>query len=58
MNKQFEEPFEDLLKLVQKGYVDSPMGQVHYRTCGEGTPLLMLHMTPQSSFNFKIPFPY
>ena len=57
MNKQFEEPFEDLLKLVQKGYVDSPMGQVHYRTCGEGTPLLMLHMTPQSSLQFQNTFP-
>jgi len=28
------------------------LGQVHYLTCGEGEPLLMLHMTPQSSLQF------
>ena len=57
MTREFEEPFEDPLKVVRKGYVDSPMGQVHYRTCGEGTPLLMLHMTPQSSLQFQNTFP-
>ena len=57
MTREFEEPFEDPLKVVRKGYVDSPMGQIHYRTCGEGTPLLMLHMTPQSSLQFQNTFP-
>ena len=57
MTNQFEEPCEDSLKLVRKDYVDTPMGQVHYLTGGEGTPLLMLHMTPQSSLQFLHTFP-
>ncbi len=36
----------------RKGYVDTPMGQVHYRVMGEGTPLLLLHQTPWFSIQF------
>lgn len=34
---------------MKKGYVDTPEGQIHYRTAGEGDNLLMLHQTPTSS---------
>jgi pimeloyl-ACP methyl ester carboxylesterase len=29
----------------RRGYADTPMGQVHYRSVGEGTPLLLLHQS-------------
>jgi len=41
---------------MRKGYADTPMGQVHYQTGGSGTPLLLLHMTPQSSHQFDHAF--
>jgi pimeloyl-ACP methyl ester carboxylesterase len=31
------------------GYVDSSLGQVHYRMAGAGEPLLLLHQPPRSS---------
>ena len=42
---------------MRKAYVDTPMGQVHYRTGGDGLPLLLLHQTPQSSLQFQNVFP-
>ncbi len=42
---------------VRLGYVDVPTGQVHYRTVGEGTPLLLLHQSPNSSVMFERAFP-
>ena len=36
----------------RKGYADTPMGQVHYRVMGEGTPLLLLHQTPWFSIQY------
>ena len=38
---------------MRKGYVDSPMGQVHYCESGSGQPLLLLHQTAWSSIQFK-----
>ena len=38
---------------MHKAYVDTPLGQVHYRSGGAGTPLLLIHMTPQSSLQFE-----
>ncbi len=36
--------------MIRLGYVDTPSGQVHYRTVpGAGTPLVMLHQTAGSS---------
>lgn len=35
-----------------KGYADTPLGQVNYQVEGDGVPLLLLHMTPQSSRQF------
>lgn len=34
---------------MKRGYVDTPHGQIHYRTEGEGAPVLILHQTPMSS---------
>ena len=33
----------------RRGYVDTSVGQIHYRTVGEGRPLVLLHQTPSSS---------
>lgn len=33
---------------VRRGYCDTAAGQVHYRACGEGTPLVLLHWAPAS----------
>ena len=41
---------------MSRGYADTPLGQVHYRTKGDGVPLLLLHMTPQSSRQFTRTF--
>lgn len=42
---------------LRKGYVDAPTGQVHYRTIGEGPPLLLLHQSPSSSRQFEAALP-
>ena len=36
-----------------KGYVDTPVGQVHYRSLGEGAPVVLLHQTPWSGVQFQ-----
>jgi len=41
-------PLSDTKK-IRRGFVDVPHGQMHYRTVGEGTPLLFLHASPGSS---------
>lgn len=41
---------------ITKGYVDTSLGQIHYRTCGDdlgGTPIVMLHQTASSSEMFE-----
>jgi pimeloyl-ACP methyl ester carboxylesterase len=38
---------------MRKGYVDTPIGQVHYREHGSGAPLLLLHQTAWASQQFK-----
>jgi pimeloyl-ACP methyl ester carboxylesterase len=43
---------------LRKHYVNTELGQVHYLTSGEGKPLLLLHMTPQSSLQFLYTFDY
>jgi pimeloyl-ACP methyl ester carboxylesterase len=32
-----------------RGYVDTPEGQVHFRRCGTGRPVILLHQAPGSS---------
>lgn len=34
---------------MKRGYVDTPHGQIHYRTTGSGAPVIVLHATPSSS---------
>ena len=34
---------------IRRAYVQLPEGQIHYRTVGEGPPLLLLHLTSFSS---------
>src|SRR5579862_94804 len=38
---------------MQRGYADTPEGQIHYFTEGSGKPLLLLHMTPRSSTMYR-----
>jgi pimeloyl-ACP methyl ester carboxylesterase len=41
---------------MEKGYVKTPDGQVHYRAMGNGQPLVMLHQTPHyDDFLFMLP---
>jgi pimeloyl-ACP methyl ester carboxylesterase len=35
--------------LVRRGFVDTSKGQIHYRSCGAGRLVLLLHQTPRSS---------
>ena len=38
---------------IHRGYVDSSVGQVHYRYAGEGEPLLLLHQSATSSIVYE-----
>lgn len=42
---------------VRKAYIDGRYGQVHYRTCGEGAPLVLLHQSPLSGAMFDPAMP-
>jgi pimeloyl-ACP methyl ester carboxylesterase len=39
-----------------KAYVDTPLGQVHYRDMGAGEPILLLHQSPASSLQYEAAF--
>lgn len=39
---------------MKRGYADTPEGQIHYRTAGEGDPLLLLHQTGSSRQYWKL----
>jgi pimeloyl-ACP methyl ester carboxylesterase len=34
--------------IIRRGFVDTPQGQIHYATAGQGKPILLLHQTPRS----------
>jgi pimeloyl-ACP methyl ester carboxylesterase len=34
--------------MIRRAYADGPFGQIHYASCGDGDPLLLLHQTPRS----------
>ncbi len=38
---------------IKKGYVPTKFGQIHYRFCGNGQPIILLHPTPRSSIVFE-----
>jgi len=46
------------LKSSTRGYVETPMGQVHYLMQGEGVPVLLLHQTPWFSVQFARVLPH
>lgn len=37
---------------ITKGYADGPFGQLHYQTCGDGVPVIMVHQAPDSMVQF------
>jgi pimeloyl-ACP methyl ester carboxylesterase len=39
---------------MRRGYADTPEGQIHYATAGEGEPLLLLHQTGSSRQFWKL----
>ena len=43
---------------MKRGFVDVPVGQMHYRAEGSGEPLLFLHMTQSSSLHFVQVIPF
>ena len=38
---------------IRRGYVDSSVGQIHYRYAGEGEPLLLLHQSATCSIVYE-----
>ena len=40
-------------QLIKRAFLDTKDGQILYRIGGEGKPLLLLHMTPRSSDEFR-----
>jgi len=38
---------------MRRGYVDTPLGQLHYAEAGTGPALLLLHQTPRSHDEFR-----
>jgi pimeloyl-ACP methyl ester carboxylesterase len=39
--------------MATRAFLDTPAGQIHYRTAGRGTPVLLLHQTPRSSDEYR-----
>jgi len=39
---------------MKRGYADTPEGQVHYTTAGQGRPLLLLHQTGSSRHYWRL----
>jgi pimeloyl-ACP methyl ester carboxylesterase len=40
-----------------RGYVSTPLGQIHYREHGEGPPVLLIHQAPWSSIQYRHALP-
>jgi pimeloyl-ACP methyl ester carboxylesterase len=53
----FFAPERKAMTRIIRGYLDGPHGQLHYRRCGEGRPLLLLHQSPLSSAQFVAVMP-
>ena len=41
------------MKKIKRAFLDTEDGQIHYRIGGEGEPLLLLHMNPRSSDEYR-----
>lgn len=41
----------------RRGYVDGPDGQIHYRSHGEGPPVLLVHQAPWASIQYRHALP-
>ena len=41
----------------RRGYVDGPDGQIHFRSHGEGPPVLLVHQAPWASIQFRHALP-
>jgi len=46
------------IKGIQKGYVSTPLGQIHYWTAGKGTPFLLIHQSSSSGEEYAGLVPY
>ncbi len=59
-NSDTIQPRWDGLHVIQgtRSYVTTPMGQVHYSTLGEGTPVVLLHQTPWFGIQYAKAQPY
>ncbi|MEO0687146.1 MAG: alpha/beta hydrolase, partial [Cyanobacteria bacterium J06649_11] len=40
-------------KKIKRAFLDTEDGQIHYRIGGEGEALLLLHMNPRSSDEYR-----
>ena len=38
---------------IRRGYVDTSLGQMHYREAGAGAPVVLFHRTPSSSAGYQ-----
>ena len=50
-------PGASVMKGGTRGYITTPMGQVHYRRMGDGDPILLLHQTPWFSVQYAKAIP-
>ena len=50
-------PSVNLVAGERRGYVDGPDGQVHYRTMGEGAPIVLVHQAPWGSIQYRRAMP-
>jgi pimeloyl-ACP methyl ester carboxylesterase len=41
------------LRSIERAFVSTPVGRIHYVTAGEGDPVLLLHQTPRSWDEFR-----
>lgn len=41
------------MRMITRHFVDVGMRRVHYRVCGSGPPLLMVHQSPRSSAEYE-----
>lgn len=48
-----EVPERDVTVPIRRGYVETSLGQMHYREAGAGAPVVLFHRTPSSSATYK-----